>query len=1084
MADGVSWVLTDPADGAIRFYHNNCLYAIGPASIDDSYELAQSSVGYTTYLYGTEYVAHDENNSAYESHDDRPPVLSKELVGLDKVTISTTTSKFHRIAYSGDYLTVKPGSLKGFEFVGWAVSASTSYGTYCWLFDQKRINNGYNITNAEWSFKAQYGTISRPLYNVLVSNPGEYPAIFSDGSFRFFNPGRNASNVGTRDTHHVFAIFKEKTVTVTYDSSGGQVDKISDVIRGDNGLTSLPVPIRDGYTFKGWADVDKNIVTASQDAPYLPNSDITLYAQWTANKYTVTFDANGGSGVTQDSKEVTFDGRYGTLPTATRLGYSFIGWSLTEDGENPVEASTTVSTPDDHTLYAKWKGISIKVTKGLVDGEADDIKNIGTLQLFLRPTVDSEFNLDPVAESVDGVLSYGGASRAGSLERPAFLLKCEMSDSGSDRLYEALGVKDASMGGYVQSYGFTVGAYEGEDVQFNDFATTYWLRRKNLYSLDLKYYLRASSVAGSDAGVLEIVKPLSPDYEGKYIEGGIVTVKVTPPKMYMFLSAKIEDSENNSRGEFSKLKDDNTLDVTMGGDYTLKVYFSKRKFEVRADVDAASKDAVSVSVEGTDSDYKVEAEANVTFRAAVNDGYLFDGWYAGGGAKVSESAEYSVSVTDNMTLFAKAKVAVSVGMKFGNDGDKETCFLKVNGERVESVDGDAVCAFHVTLGDSFSYELTLGKRTDTPSLMGDDGMWYFNGWFGDVETPSSVLDLPQTGTIKPVSGFDMTALVLSYAKAIKIISVTVGTLDYSAGEVPGFNGINAYELDDSTITFSKGRPPVGTQGMDPVQPFRHQITGVSYIAITATESLPTGEVFNYFADENGGVLTNSNKITLLAVQDIKLRACYGSPSRVRTTLAYAIGSNETMGNFAVASAEDEEAEFGEDFKSVLALQGTIVKAVTTSMNGYKFDGWYDNADGNGTPLATDIDSVISVTTERTIYAKFRQDTTAIYEWEGSSENKSMEWVSKTYASNTPMAFAACRVDAIGYRPKSIADLTVESFSSPDAAPTRSVKLSNIATQGGRRIPVMRPEKFSRIKIEANTEIDVVTVSTSMGGLAV
>jgi hypothetical protein len=96
----------------------------------------------------------------------------------------------------------------------------------------------------------------------------------------------------------------------------------------------------------------------------------------------------------------------------------------------------------------------------------------------------------------------------------------------------------------------------------------------------------------------------------------------------------------------------------------------------------------------------------------------------------------------------------------------------------------------------------------------------------------------------------------------------------------------------------------------------------------------------------------------------------------------------------------------------------------------------------------------------------------------------MEWVSKTYASNTPMAFAACRVDAIGYRPKSIADLTVESFSSPDAAPTRSVKLSNIATQGGRRIPVMRPEKFSRIKIEANTEIDVVTVSTSMGGLAV
>lgn len=875
------------------------------------------------------------------------------------------------------------------------------------------------------------------------------------------------------------------TITYSPGEHGAGEDVISEGLV-ENVQTTLKNSLftRTGYTQTGWKSDEEPSVNYELGGKINVTKNITLYPVWTANKYTVTFDANGGSGVTQDSKEVTFDGRYGTLPSATRLGYSFVGWSLTENGKNPVEASTTVFTPSNHTLYAKWKGISITVIKGLVDGEANDVKGIGTLQLFLRPTVDSEFNLDPVAESVDGILSYSGASRAGSLERPAFLLKCKMSDYGSDRLYEGLGVKDVSTGGYVQSYGFTVGAYEGEDVQFNDFATTYWLRRRNLYSLDLKYYLGASSVAGSDAGVLEIVKPLSPDYEGKYIEGGIVTVKVTPPKMYMFLSAKIEDAENNSRGEFSKLKDDNTLDVTMGGDYTLKVYFTKRNFEVRADADAASKDVVSVSVEGTDSDYKVEAEANVTFKAVVNDGYLFDGWYDGSGAKVSASAEYSVSVMDNMTLFAKAKVAVSVGLMFGDEGDKETCCLKVNGERVEAVDGNAVSAFHVTLGDSFSYELILGKRTDTPFLMGDDGMWYFNGWFGDVEIPSSVLDLQQTGTVKPISGFDMTGLVSAYASASKTISVTVGTLDYSAGEEPGFNGIDANELAGSTITFSKGRPPTGMSGMEPVTPFKHQIFGVSYITVTAAETLPTGEVFNYFADNDGVALSNSNKYTMLVVQDIKLRACYGSPSRVHITLAYASGSNETMGDFAIASAEDEEAVFGDDFKSILALQGTTVKAVTTSMNGYKFDGWYDNADGNGTPLATDIDSVISVTTERTIYAKFIQDTTAIYEWEGSSENKSMEWVSKTYASNTPMAFAACRVDAIGYRPKSIADLTVESFSSPDAAPTRSVKLSNIATQGGRRIPVMRPEKFSRIKIEANTEIDVVTVSTSMGGLAV
>ena len=53
---------------------------------------------------------------------------------------------------------------------------------------------------------------------------------------------------------------------------------------------------------------------------------MTLYAQWTANTYTVTFDANGGSTAVPTSKVVTYGGAYGTLATTSLAGYTFSGW--------------------------------------------------------------------------------------------------------------------------------------------------------------------------------------------------------------------------------------------------------------------------------------------------------------------------------------------------------------------------------------------------------------------------------------------------------------------------------------------------------------------------------------------------------------------------------------------------------------------------------------------------------------------------------------------------------------------------------------------------------------------------------------
>ena len=78
-----------------------------------------------------------------------------------------------------------------------------------------------------------------------------------------------------------------------------------------------------------------------------------MYAIWTQNKYQVTFNTNGGSSV--ENKEVTYDLAYGSLPSTTKTGYTFAGWYLdNETFKNKIEETTKVTTPNNHTLYAKW----------------------------------------------------------------------------------------------------------------------------------------------------------------------------------------------------------------------------------------------------------------------------------------------------------------------------------------------------------------------------------------------------------------------------------------------------------------------------------------------------------------------------------------------------------------------------------------------------------------------------------------------------------------------------------------------------------------------------------------------------------
>ena len=112
---------------------------------------------------------------------------------------------------------------------------------------------------------------------------------------------------------------------------------------------------RTGHTQVGWATVDGGEKVYGLDDVYTKNEALTLYPVWNTNKYTITFDTNGGSEIAPITQD------YGTAITApadpTREGYTFIGWDKAIPATMPAE---------NVTVTAQWQLVARMPDRELV----------------------------------------------------------------------------------------------------------------------------------------------------------------------------------------------------------------------------------------------------------------------------------------------------------------------------------------------------------------------------------------------------------------------------------------------------------------------------------------------------------------------------------------------------------------------------------------------------------------------------------------------------------------------------------------------------------------------------------------------
>ena len=137
---------------------------------------------------------------------------------------------------------------------------------------------------------------------------------------------------------------------------------------------------RTGYTQTGWATSDGGAKAYGLGASYSGNAAITLYPAWTVNQYTVTFNANGGTG----GKTMTLN--YGaklTAPTVTRTGYTFAGWSPT----------VPATVPAINTTYtAQWTKNQSPIPEPDPTPEPEELHELYEDVDGAAPAVASEYN--------------------------------------------------------------------------------------------------------------------------------------------------------------------------------------------------------------------------------------------------------------------------------------------------------------------------------------------------------------------------------------------------------------------------------------------------------------------------------------------------------------------------------------------------------------------------------------------------------------------------------------------------------------------------------------------------------------------
>ena len=161
----------------------------------------------------------------------------------------------------------------------------------------------------------------------------------------------NFTSDTVNDDITLYAKWDMNYYTVSFNTNGGSPVPDSQSITHHGMVVQPPVMVKTGYGFGGWYK-EATCTNEWDFATDTVTGNITLYAKWNINYYTVSFNANGGSPVPY-SQNIAHGEKVVTPPAMTKTGYSFGGWYEEADCINQWNFASNIVS-DNMTLYAKW----------------------------------------------------------------------------------------------------------------------------------------------------------------------------------------------------------------------------------------------------------------------------------------------------------------------------------------------------------------------------------------------------------------------------------------------------------------------------------------------------------------------------------------------------------------------------------------------------------------------------------------------------------------------------------------------------------------------------------------------------------
>ncbi len=216
---------------------------------------------------------------------------------------------------------VKPG----YTFAGWVPAIPSTIPdddltvTATWSVNQYTISFNTDGAGEMEPVTVDYGT---PVTMIIVPGniikPG-YTFIGWDRELPFTMPAENLT---------LTAQWQINTHYIVFNTSGGDAIERIPVQFGSR-IPELPVPVRTGYTFTGWSGT----IPAT-----MPDTDIFLTAAWSINRYTITFDTDGGTSISPIVQN--YNTTIAIPPSPSKPGHTFVGWNRTIPTRMPAENLT------------------------------------------------------------------------------------------------------------------------------------------------------------------------------------------------------------------------------------------------------------------------------------------------------------------------------------------------------------------------------------------------------------------------------------------------------------------------------------------------------------------------------------------------------------------------------------------------------------------------------------------------------------------------------------------------------------------------------------------------------------------------